>query len=126
MSLLIKNLTRSPLPIPVSKIEKAKKQILGETYELSVVLIGEKKSAQLNSEYRKKDKSTNVLSFPLNKKEGEIFLTPNKIKKEIKKFDMNYQKLFLFLFIHGCLHLKGYDHGPKMEKLEQKFLANLI
>ena len=97
-----------------------KNDILGKKYDLSIALVTEKKSRELNKRYRKKDKATNVLSFALRKDAGELILCPAVIKKETKKFDRTYSKLLGFLVIHGMLHLKGMEHGEKMEKLEQK------
>jgi ssRNA-specific RNase YbeY (16S rRNA maturation enzyme) len=37
------------------------------------------------------------------------------------EFDRTYENFLVFLFIHGLVHLKGYDHGDKMEKVEIKF-----
>jgi len=39
-------------------------------------------------------------------------------KKEAVKFERSYENFFPFLFIHGCVHLKGYDHGAIMESIE--------
>ena len=33
----------------------------------------------------------------------------------------SFALVVLFVFIHGCVHLKGFDHGDKMEKVEEKF-----
>jgi len=66
-----------------------------------------------------------VLSFPLDEKAGEIFLDLE-TKKESEEFEMSYKKYLTFLFIHGCLHLKGYDHGAEMEKLEDKFIKKFF
>ena len=101
--------------------EKIKNDILGKKYELSIALVSEKKSREINKKYRKKDKPTNILSFSLTKNSGEIILCPAVIKKEIKKFKRTYPKLVGFLVIHGMLHLKDYEHSSTMEKLEQKY-----
>src|SRR6266404_4086501 len=104
-----------------SKIESIKKDILGKDYSLSVAFVSENKSREINKKYRGKDRATNVLSFPLRKNEGELVLCPAVIKKEAKDFSRTYGEFLGFLVIHGMLHLKGYDHGKKMEKLEQKY-----
>lgn len=115
------NTTKDAVPrIPVREI---KNDILGGDYILSVAYVSEKKSRELNKTYRGKDKSTNVLSFSLSKSSGELVLCPRVIKREAKDFDKTYRKFFLFLIIHGMLHLKGYDHGKKMEKMEKKYLS---
>lgn len=114
----ITNKTKSTLPsVPFGKI---KDSALGKDYNLSLVFIGERRSRKLNCGYREKDKSTNVLSFTLDKKTGEIFITPAVVKRQTKKFERNFQNLVTFLFIHGLMHLKGMDHGSTMERAEQK------
>lgn len=112
-------MTKGALPsVPFADI---KKEILGEKYNLSLVFCGNRKSKELNKIYRDKDYPTNVLSFPLDKKNGEIFIAPSVAKKEASKFDKNYLDFVGFLFIHGLLHLKGMEHGSTMEKAEVKF-----
>ena len=98
-----------------------KEKILGKKYSLSLVFIGETRSRKLNKKFRKKDKPTDVLSFPLSKDEGEIFITPKQAKIKAKKFEKNQKDFIGFLFIHGLLHLKGMDHGSRMDREEQKF-----
>ncbi|KND47779.1 MAG: putative rRNA maturation factor YbeY [Parcubacteria bacterium C7867-006] len=114
----ITNKTKGALPsVPFAKIKDI---AMGKGYSLSLVFIGERRSKKLNGSYRNKNKSTNVLSFTLDKKNGEIFITPAVVKKQTKKFGRNFQNLVAFLFIHGLMHLKGMDHGSTMERAEQK------
>ena len=101
--------------------EKIKNDILGKKYELSIALVSEKKSREINKKYRKKDKPTNILSFSLTKNSGEIILCPTVIKKEIKKFNRTFPEFMGFLVIHGMLHLKGFEHSSTMEKQEEKY-----
>lgn len=100
-----------------------KNEVMGKNYELSLVFVGEKRSRKLNKEYRQKDKSGNVLSFPLDKKTGEIFICPVRARREMKSFGRKYDNFIGFLFIHGLCHLKGMDHGSTMEKAEEKIRA---
>lgn len=108
-----------PANLPFSAIKQA---ILGAKYELSLTFVGEKRAASLNKAYRQKTYSPNVLSFPLTETAGEIFITPAVAKREAAKFDLTPNGYIAYLFIHGCLHLKGYDHGDTMDKLERKYL----
>lgn len=103
---------------------KAKMAILGNKYELSLVFISAKESKKLNLTYRGKNKLANVLSFPFNKKSGEIFISTKASTKDAKNFQMNHKNFIFYLFIHGTLHLKGLNHGKKMDILEKKFLGN--
>src|SRR3989338_7297326 len=100
--------------------DKIKNDILGKDYDLSIAFVNEKKSRELNKKYRKKGRATNILSFSLRKNKGELVLCKAVIKKETKKFGRTMPKLIGFLVIHGMLHLKGKEHGKKMEKLEEE------
>ena len=112
------NKTGSTLPsVSFAKIKNA---VLEKNYSLSLVFIGEKRSKKLNHDYRGKNKPTNILSFNIEKNIGEIFITPNLVKKEVKRFNRKYENLLTFLFIHGLLHLKGMDHGSTMDRAEEK------
>ncbi len=114
----IKNTTRKKNPaLPFQKIQE---EVLGKKYELSLVLIGDKLSQKLNKKHRKINKPTNILTFPLSKSAGEIFINLNLAKKQAPKFDKNYTNFIGFLLIHGLMHLKGYEHSSKMEKEEKK------
>ena len=114
----IKNTTRKKNPsLPFQKIQE---EILGKKYELSLVFIGDKLSRKLNKEHRKIDKPTNILTFPLSKSSGEIFINLNLAKEQAPKFDRNYTNFIGFLLIHGLMHLKGYQHSSKMEREEKK------
>ena len=105
-----------------------KNDILGKQYSLSIAYVSEKKSREINKKYRGKDKATNVLSFPLRKNEGELVLCKAVIKKEAlgrrpmgeaKNSNKIFKEWLGFLVIHGLLHLKGLEHGKRMEKLEK-------
>ncbi len=114
------NKTNGKLPrLPFARMKEA---ILGSKYSLSVALVTPRESHRLNLTYRQKDKPTNVLSFPLDKRSGELVLDLATSRKGAKDFDMTPEKFLVFLVIHGMLHLKGYDHGSTMEKEERKFL----
>ncbi|MFZ2484752.1 MAG: rRNA maturation RNase YbeY [Minisyncoccia bacterium] len=110
---------KSNFSIPFTRL---KDSVLGRSYELSLVFVDRAFSRRLNSTYRGKDKPTNVLSFPLSKKSGEIFIDLDTAKKEAPKFKMTFEKFVTYLFIHGLLHLNGMEHGGKMEKAEKKLL----
>ena len=101
---------------------RMKEEILGKRYRLSLVFAGDALSRSLNKRYRKKDKVANILSFPMDKKEGEIFINLKEARKDAPLFKKSYNAFVAHLFIHGCLHLKGLAHGSKMEALEKSTL----
>lgn len=104
---------------------KAKRYILGDVYTLSLTFIGETLSKRLNTTYRGKQKPTNVLAFPLSRHEGEICITLPYALREAHQFGLAQHEHLLYLFVHGCIHLKGYDHGERMEAQEKKILKKL-
>ncbi|PKL72570.1 rRNA maturation RNase YbeY [Candidatus Kuenenbacteria bacterium HGW-Kuenenbacteria-1] len=104
-----------------------------EKIEVSIIFVGEKKIKQLNKQYRKINKATDVLSFGFWKLEktqtnfGEIFIYYQKIKKQAKIFKHSISQELKIILIHSILHLLGYDHETekdwgKMRKMEKKIL----
>lgn len=107
---------------PTHPYQEMKEAILGKRYELSLVFIGKTRAASLNKTYSHKTYSPNVLSFPLTEAAGEIFICPQVATTEAKKYQLTPEGYVAFLFIHGCLHLKGLDHSDTMDSQELKFL----
>lgn len=112
--------------LPRVPFEKIRRAILGTSYQLSLVLIGDALAKKLNREHKNKNTPTNVLSFPLSDTEGEIFINVRRAQRDAKKFGHTPTQHIAFLFIHGCLHLKGHVHGERMEKKEEALLKKFI
>ena len=112
--------------------------------KVTVLLTSDAKIRKLNDDFRGQDKATNVLSFPqfkprkLPKKGksrdeidlGDIALGYQYIVGESVKYNKILINHVTHLFIHGILHLLGYDHGlvaeaTRMERLEQKIMTGL-
>jgi rRNA maturation RNase YbeY len=101
---------------------KIKDSILGPGYNLSLVLIGDKKSRTLSREHRDKDAVSNVLAFPLTSTEGEIYINVRAADRKKGEYEMSSASSSVgYLFIHALLHLKGLRHGSTMESTEQRF-----
>lgn len=97
---------------------------------LSLTLVDEATSLKINKEYRHKEKIADVITFAYldDKSEeldslfldlGEIVICPKAVLDRSEKIGNNFNNEMEFLFIHGFLHLVGYDHelGPKEEEL---------
>lgn len=111
--------TRLPYPrLPYAEI---KKDILGPRYTLSLTFVGATRARQLNEQYRQKTYVPNVLSFPLDQAQGEIFIAPAVAKDQARSYDMSVRGYIGYLFIHACLHLKGYHHGATMDTAEERY-----
>ncbi len=108
----------------------------------TLLLSGNNEIKRLNKKFRKKNKTTDVLSFPFynkndlkkklkNEKEiyiGDIIINFNKVKCDRK--NNNFELEFNKLWIHGLVHLFGYDHKKNkdfnnMMRVEKKFLSYL-
>lgn len=114
-------------PVPRISYETLAREILGSSYQLSLVICGDKLAKRINEEYRKKSYSPNVLSFEIDKNEGEIFLNIRKAEREARQYGTTLTKRAALLFVHGCYHLKGLDHQneketERMEAREQQTL----
>ena len=93
-------------------------------HEFSILLTNDKEMKNLNYKFRKKNKTTDVLSFPIkikNKKilyVGDIAISYEIIKERSKK--TNFSLEFDKVWIHGYLHLIGYDH-KKINEFKKMF-----
>ena len=106
-------------------IHKANYQILGKDYSISFAFIDDERMKELNKQYRKINKTTDILSFSLSETEGEIVISKKETARKAKDFFMKYNEYLRYLIIHGLLHLKGMDHGSKMEGKEKEFCKKL-
>lgn len=121
----IRNTTRTPAPrVPFEDIARS---ILGQRYDLSLVICSDTLAQRINKETRKKSYRPNVLSFPLDAHEGEIVLNIRCAEREARRFGISIRERTALLFVHGCLHLKGLDHeterdAARMEAEEARIL----
>lgn len=105
--------------------------------ETSVLLTNDAAQQEINSKWRGKNASTNVLSFPqyeafspLLGLIGDISLAIETLEREAQELDKTFEDHFTHLMVHGTLHLVGYDHETEdealvMEGLETQILAQL-
>lgn len=108
-----------------------------EDCELSIRLVDEDESGQLNSEYRGKSGPTNVLSFPFEapvelqpRLLGDLVICCPVVEREAAEQNKAVNDHWAHMVIHGCLHLLGYDHiddddAEQMEALEIHILQSL-
>ena len=120
------------------KLKKYKKKVIF----FNLLLSKDNEIKKLNKKFRKKNKTTDVLSFPFyskkqlnfklkNEKEiflGDVIVNLNKIKNKKNKLIFIFE--FNKLWVHGFVHLLGHDHKMdkdffKMRKIEKEFLSYL-
>lgn len=115
-----------------------------EQVELSLQICSDQQMRVLNKKYRQKDKTTDVLSFPIfeqlrdqqdSEREnlpmielGDIIISFEKAKEQAAHFNIAFEDECIHLFTHGFLHLCGYDHEISLEeeKLMEKIEKELI
>ncbi|MDC3004717.1 rRNA maturation RNase YbeY [Candidatus Pelagibacter sp.] len=115
------------------KVRKIKRNkfLKGNNKEFSLLLTSSKKMRNLNLKFKNKNKSTDVLSFPNNDKFlntdylGDVAINFEIVDKRSKDTNFNYE--FDRMWVHGYLHLLGFDHKKikdfaKMSKIEKKIL----
>ena len=99
---------------------------------LEIGLISDEEMLALNSQYRNKDSSTDVLSFsmPRETKEGihlgQIFISPVIAERQARELQHTYLYEMCFLFSHGLLHLMAWDHQTEETDKEMKAMSYLI
>jgi probable rRNA maturation factor len=121
----ISYLSKDTLPAGIP-FETIKRDILGDAYDLSLVIVSDAKSRALNRAYRKRSYTPNVLSFPLSGALGEIFLNLRQARREHQTWGHTLRDHVALLFVHACLHLKGERHGRTMQEEEQRILRRRI
>jgi probable rRNA maturation factor len=104
--------------------------------ELTIRLVDEAESHELNMTYRGKDRPTNVLSFPFECPPeiddfpllGDLVICRQVVEKEATEQKKTTEEHWAHMVVHGCLHLLGYDHiddaeAEEMEALEVELMA---
>ena len=101
--------------------------------EVSLVFSNDEEVQNLNQQWRKQDKPTNVLSFaaneggrPITPILGDIILAFETIEREAREQKKGFNDHLSHLIVHGFLHLLGYDHVSDAEAEEMEALEVLI
>ncbi len=133
------------MPLFKKSILKATKETLNtacevkqNSLEVNFLLTSDSNIRSLNKNYRNKDKSTNVLAFPMNQNTnsesytvGDIAISLQKILSESKKLRIQKYKYLSKITIHGVLHLLGFDHKSnkqydEMNKIEKRVFEKIF
>jgi len=123
----------------ICKAFPKKYQFFKKKINLSILLSNNKNIKKLNKEFRNKNKSTDILSFPFNEKIkiskqtyiGDIIISYNYIDKPKTQKLKFFEKKLIKIFIHGFLHLLGFDHiknrdYQKMLREEDRIYKSVI
>lgn len=130
------------VPVDRRKIGAAARRILKTLgyggYELAVVLVDDREITRLNRQYLRRNRPTNVISFPMLEETplsprgrilGDVVISSETAEREAAEVGKKTEDEVLFLLIHGILHLVGYNHEKvrkdrvEMEAKEQELFA---
>lgn len=112
-------------------------QLFQQDAEVTIRLVDQQESQQLNLEYRGKDKPTNVLSFPFEVPDGielnllgDLIICKQVVEKEANEQNKPLTAHWAHMVVHGSLHLLGYDHiddddAEEMESLETEIMEKM-
>ena len=117
----IKNLIEKSIAA-VLKVEN-----LHENVEVSVSFVGDEEIRDLNRDYRGVDKSTDVLSFPMDDEFiivsrilGDVIINTRKVMEQAEELGHSEERELSYLTVHSILHLLGYDHMEDEDKKEMR------
>ena len=125
---------RRALPGAERLVRKAARAAIGARRKsLTVALADDKRVRLLNARDRKKDKPTNVLSYPSGEKSflGDVVLARQTVWREAREQKKTPANHLVHLVVHGTLHLLGHDHetsdadADRMEAQERRILKRL-
>ncbi|WP_293445810.1 rRNA maturation RNase YbeY [Persephonella sp.] len=119
--------------------QKILKELQLDNVELSITLTDNETIRQINKQWRKKDKPTDVLSFPIDEKPpgyrykilGDVVISLPFAKRQAEEIGISYEEEIIRLLTHGILHLLGYDHegcpaeAKKMFNLQDRIMKKI-
>ncbi|HNS31897.1 MAG TPA: rRNA maturation RNase YbeY [bacterium] len=89
--------------------------------EIGVTIVSDRVIRKINRQFLEKDSSTDVISFKMSRKYGEIIISAETALKNSSVYGKTLEKEIIYLIVHGYLHLKNYrDYTPSEQ---QKMLA---
>jgi len=102
----------------LTRLAQATLSLVGErTADLGVMLIGDRSMRRLNRQYRKKDRTTDVLAFSMREESaprsamiGDVVISVPTAAKQANQLGRSLDEELIALLVHGILHLCGYDH----------------
>ena len=121
----------------IKKVAKecfATERLLNTKLYLSIILTTPHDIQELNTTYRKINKETDVLSFPMFEKEeiatgdfseieeplGDIVISIDRVKEQAKEYGHSFERELAYMVVHGFYHLMGYDHIEVVDRQEMR------
>lgn len=112
---------------------------IDDEIEFSVSIVSSERIHEINRDYRQKDSVTDVITFALEDQDspfvkgmprllGDVFICYDRAVSQANEYQHSIKREMCFLFVHGLLHLLGYDHmneedEKRMNELTEEILA---
>ena len=137
LQIATENIEGLPAEEQIEQWATAAVQPEGDEVEMTVRIVDEAESHELNLTYRGKDRPTNVLSFPFECPDevelpllGDLVICRQVVEREAVEQDKPLMAHWAHMVVHGSLHLLGYDHieddeAEEMESLETQIMQGL-
>lgn len=137
LQIATENLEGLPTEDQIVQWATAAVQPEGDEVEMTVRIVDEAESHELNLTYRGKDRPTNVLSFPFECPDevalpllGDLVICRQVVEREAVEQEKPLMAHWAHMVVHGSLHLLGYDHieddeAEEMESLETQIMQGL-
>jgi probable rRNA maturation factor len=118
--------------VRLQKIKRLAEKVLQEEknrQNVNIILTDDRYITRLNRKFLKRNRSTDVLAFGMKESKkkspeadllGEIYISLDRAEKQAKESNQSFQKEVYLLVAHGLLHLLGYDHKKREQKIEMK------
>ena len=103
---------------------------------INIILTNPENIRKINKQYRKIDKETDVLSFPMFEKQeikermkennpiedvlGDVVISVQRVKEQAEEYGHSFERELAYMLIHGFYHLMGYDHIEEKDKMEMR------
>ena len=137
LQIVTENIEGLPTEEQIVQWATAAVQPEGDEVEMTVRIVDEAESHELNLTYRGKDRPTNVLSFPFECPDevalpllGDLVICRQVVEREAVEQEKPLMAHWAHMIVHGSLHLLGYDHieddeAEEMESLETQIMQGL-
>ena len=121
---------------PAKHLNAARAASIAKRGTLNVLLVSDANIRKLNKKWLGNDRPTDVLSFPLESEPppvkelaweiGEIVISVERAKEQAARFGHSLDREMGFLFVHGLLHVLGFDHQRPADEKEMFGRQNMI
>jgi len=137
MNQIVEFFRESSIDIPLDESEakelifKVMKDLGKPEFIINIISLEDEALREMKKEYFQQDVYTDIISFTIDEEpilEGELYISPERIRQNAEKFEQVLDREFARIFIHGACHLCGYDditdeERQEMTELENRFLT---